>query len=326
MKQTLCSLEEPITKITFLDEFSSAAGENFLCPAGIDASEEMVLVADSCNHRVVALRRDKDYFQPFINRTDVDPPLYYPTDIAVDPSGTIWITDRWNHLVRGFTPDGAHITDIGGCGTRPLEFMEPWGIACAGQELYVADRGNHRVQVIGLRGEYINSFGQSGFSKQYYEGAGFKKGFVYEWWMGGVNRFNTLETRFHQQGYSIGTLDYPEGVALTSEGLIVVADKSNDRVQIFNKDGSTQATITPNTFEKHNFSRPRHATVGPGGEIMLAFEIDHRLMIIKGDNCSEVSFSEYTPRVTAAFISGNRLWIVNGRDHKLLLFGINSKD
>ncbi|MBI3265063.1 MAG: 6-bladed beta-propeller [Acidobacteria bacterium] len=77
-----------------------------------------------------------------------------PTDIAFDPQGNIFISDGYrNQSVAKFDKDGDWVKRIGkgNMGERgdlPGEFNTPHGIAAdAKGNIYVADRGNQRVQV-----------------------------------------------------------------------------------------------------------------------------------------------------------------------------------
>ena len=282
----------------------------------------MILAVDCCNHRILARSDGKDSFEVFVDSTDITPNLCYPTDITIDSGGSVWVTDRWNHIVRRFDRSGKHLMDIGGRGKGPCEFVEPWGIDCSQDEVFVADRGNHRFHIIKLSGEHTTCFGSNGFSKEYYEGAGFKKGFVYELWTAQSTRLSTIETKLQQQGYKIGSLNYPEGLAVGAEGEIIVVDKASDRVQVFNRIGEVMRTLTAE-FTDRGFSHPCHISLGRNGEFLIAFENDSRLLVVDGNTFHEISFSENTHRVTASLVVENRLWIVNSLDHELLEFEID---
>ncbi len=80
----------------------------------------------------------------------------YPSDIAVDAAGNLYIADTANHCIRQITPAGA-VTTLAGNGKPgnadgPLaeaQFRAPEGVAVDGQgNVYVADTGNHRIRKI----------------------------------------------------------------------------------------------------------------------------------------------------------------------------------
>lgn len=85
-----------------------------------------------------------------------------PTDIAWDPQGNIFIADGYTHsrLVK-YDKFGKFVKDIGTRGALPNQFNTPHGLQVdnAGN-VYVADRGNRRIQVFSndltLRAIYDN--------------------------------------------------------------------------------------------------------------------------------------------------------------------------
>ena len=116
-----------------------------------------------------------------------------------------------NHRVQVFNEsDRSYVATIGtgvsGVGTDETpQFDEPRDIAISGGKLYVADQGNHRVQVFNIN----------------------ESTHVYE---------ATIGTG--SSGSGDGELDRPVGIAI-SGGKIYVIDNGNDRVQVFSE--STRA-------------------------------------------------------------------------------------
>lgn len=84
---------------------------------------------------------------------------YKPTDVAIAPDGSIFVTDGYGQsLIHRYDPDGAYRQTIGWKGDGPGQFSCPHGICvdARGAEpvLLVADRANVRVQVLSLTGEH----------------------------------------------------------------------------------------------------------------------------------------------------------------------------
>ncbi len=79
----------------------------------------------------------------------------HPSGLAVDESGTIFITDLGNHSVRKISP-GGFVTTVAGDGQAGYAdggrsealFNSPEGICVRGRSLIVADTGNHRLREI----------------------------------------------------------------------------------------------------------------------------------------------------------------------------------
>jgi hypothetical protein len=109
-----------------------------------------------------------------------------PTGVAIGIDGNIWITDGHggpqvgpnkdnmfgsrggnNRLVE-FSPDGKFIKQLGGClGSEsylPLHFNDPHDIEIdhATGLIYIADRGNARIQVLDKDGNFVTQWTQFG--------------------------------------------------------------------------------------------------------------------------------------------------------------------
>jgi hypothetical protein len=103
-----------------------------------------------------------------------DPPnaLTEPTSVVVAPNGDIFIAeghggqspnappDTVSRISR-FTADGKFIRSFGKLGSGPGEFRLPHDLAMDAQgRLFVADRGNMRIQVLGQDGSFIAEWKQ----------------------------------------------------------------------------------------------------------------------------------------------------------------------
>jgi DNA-binding beta-propeller fold protein YncE len=71
-----------------------------------------------------------------------------PTDVAWDSDDNIYISDGYtNSRFVKLSKDGTWVKAIGTHGNGPDQFSTPHGIASDGQLVYVADRGNNRIQI-----------------------------------------------------------------------------------------------------------------------------------------------------------------------------------
>ena len=110
---------------------------------------------------VLGRRRESKFgLQPFPQAWDAPTPpardtiFNEPTDVAWDPQGNIFVSDGYRNMsVAKLDRNGACVKRIGRGntaerGTGPGEFNNPHGIAADAQgKIYVADRGNRRIQV-----------------------------------------------------------------------------------------------------------------------------------------------------------------------------------
>ena len=79
------------------------------------------------------------------------------TDVAWDPSGNVYISDGYiNSRVAKADKDGDWLVSWGERGNHPGEFHTPHSIAADAQgHIYVADRGNRRIQVFDGDGKLL---------------------------------------------------------------------------------------------------------------------------------------------------------------------------
>ncbi len=140
--------------------------------------------------------------------------MVWPHGIHVDHEGNVWIADGRGdeergvgHQVHKFSPDGELLMSLGQAGKAgkgQYIFNQPCDVLVAPNgDIFVADghspQGNNRVVKYNSKGEYIMEFG----------GDGAEFGEMYE----------------------------PHSLAMDSQGRLFVADRYNDRVQIFTQDG-----------------------------------------------------------------------------------------
>jgi streptogramin lyase len=88
------------------------------------------------------------------------PTLCGTTDLTFGPNGHLFISDGYgNARILEYTADGKRVRVWGSSGTGPGQFQIPHGIAFDGKGvLFVADRGNARVQRFDLEGRYLGEW------------------------------------------------------------------------------------------------------------------------------------------------------------------------
>lgn len=83
-------------------------------------------------------------------------PFHYPTNLAVAPDGSLYVSDGYgNARVHHFAADGRWLKSWGEPGAGPGQFHLPHGIAVDAQgTVYVADRENSRIQLFTPEGAF----------------------------------------------------------------------------------------------------------------------------------------------------------------------------
>ncbi len=91
-----------------------------------------------------------------------------PNDVAIAPNGDIFVADGHrpgvgNARVIKYTKDGKFIKQWGEHGSGPGQFEMPHGLAFDSKgRLFVADRGNNRIQIFDQEGTFIAEWKQFG--------------------------------------------------------------------------------------------------------------------------------------------------------------------
>ena len=90
-----------------------------------------------------------------------------PADVVVAVNGDIFVADghngNGNNRVVKFSGDGTYQKEWGGTGSEPGQFRTLHAIEIGPDgRLYVADRGNNRIQIFDLEGEFIDEWAQFG--------------------------------------------------------------------------------------------------------------------------------------------------------------------
>jgi hypothetical protein len=84
-----------------------------------------------------------------VDTEDENVAFNYPSDVAVDGTGNIYILDSGNARVQKFGPDGKYLATIGRKGQGPGEFVMPGNIAFDKDgNLVVSDSNQSRIHVI----------------------------------------------------------------------------------------------------------------------------------------------------------------------------------
>jgi sugar lactone lactonase YvrE len=136
----------------------------------------------------------------------------FPHGLFVDRDDNIWVTDGQGkdgkgHTVMKFSPDGKLLLTLGKPGVTgdgPDTFNAPSDVLVAPNgNIFIADGHggdtNARIVKLGSDGKFIKSWGKKGTGP--------------------------------------GEFSYPHGLAMDSAGRLLVADRENNRIQIFDQDG-----------------------------------------------------------------------------------------
>lgn len=165
-----------------------------------------------------------------------------PHGICGVPDGTLYLTDDLGHRVTQFSDDGTFIRNIGPAGiasSTGVDGFDYRSIACAGpynlptnvavakdNHLFITDGyGNARVHHFDAEGDLVQSWGESG---------------------SGIGQFNV-----------------PHGICVDQHDRVLVADRENSRIQIFDRQGTFLTSWT-------DVVRPCQIFAAENGEFFVA--------------------------------------------------------
>lgn len=129
--------------------------------------------------------------------------------LRVDPDGNVWATDMGHHMVFKFAPTGKLLLALGQVdkpGDGRGQFNKPTDVAFGPKgEVFVTDGyGNNRVVKLDRSGRFLAQWGTAG------KGA--------------------------------GEFDLPHSIVVDAKNRVIVGDRENDRIQVFDLNGRHLAT------------------------------------------------------------------------------------
>jgi DNA-binding beta-propeller fold protein YncE len=168
----------------------------------------------------------------------------FPHGLCLDHDDNVWVTDAdgregKGHQVVEFSPQGTVLMKLGKpgvAGNGPDTFNRPSGVVVAPNgEIFVADGhggdSNARVVKFSKDGRFLKAWGKKGSAP--------------------------------------GEFNEPHAIAMDSKGRVFVADRGNNRIQIFDQDGTFLEQWT-------QFSRPSGIFIDKNGTIYVPDNTSNR--------------------------------------------------
>ena len=115
-------------------------------------------MCDSDNHRVQVFRNEQ--FSYTFGQYGKEPGYFNPPrDLTLNSNeDQLFITDRDNHRVHVFTPNGQFLRTIGNFTDIPFKLQYPVGIYCTpDNHLLISSYGNHCVLVFEEDGRFVSA-------------------------------------------------------------------------------------------------------------------------------------------------------------------------
>jgi DNA-binding beta-propeller fold protein YncE len=145
----------------FLKEFGD---EGQFKPVDVVIMDSRLFITDTMHHMIHVLDKQTGESLLTFGEAGSEPgQLYHPTNIALSPDGTVYVSDTTNFRIQEFSADGDFIRAFGAPGTGPGTFSRPKGIAIDRENnIYVVDAAFENVQILHSDGGALMFFGGPG--------------------------------------------------------------------------------------------------------------------------------------------------------------------
>jgi sugar lactone lactonase YvrE len=213
----------------------------------------------------------------------------HPGDVAIDPSGNLWVIDENNNRIQKFNENGEFLAQYGSLGSGNGQFSRPTAIAIdAKGNILVTDAGNRRIQKLSPSGEFLSKFGSAGSGNGQFAGGGPEgiaidsKGNIYisDTYGGRVEKFNEVGEfikAIGSLGSAPGQLVEPTGIDIGPGGNLWVADWANNRVEVYGEAGEYVRQFGSAGTGNSQFQRPDALAIGPKGEVWVGDQNNGRI-------------------------------------------------
>jgi sugar lactone lactonase YvrE len=227
-----------------------------------------------------------------------DDEFRYPSGIAVDAAGNIYIADQFNHRVQKWMPgakQGITVAGGRGQGDAPDQLDYPMGVAVDKEgNLYVSDAANQRIQKFTPSNTYgitvAGGNGRGNKANQFNMPFGIcldADGNIYvadnynhriqKWGPGAAEGITVAGGK--QAGSKADQLRYPSSVKADVAGNLYIADAANDRIQLWMKGAVEGITVAGGKrgSAADQLYFPTDIAINENGDLFIADETNQRI-------------------------------------------------
>lgn len=168
------------------------------------------------------------------------------------------------------------IKSWGGKGDDRGHFNDPTGIAASGEEVFVADARNHRIQVFGPHGGFRRAFGDEVLARPMNLAIASDRLYVPDYFRDVVHVFS-LGGEYHGAIEADDGLNSPGGVAVFPDGSLLVADTYGQRIVHLETDGTVLKSWIGTGIGASEFNYPTDVAIAPDGGFYVADGYNDRI-------------------------------------------------
>jgi len=268
------------------------ADGQFYLPTGLvfDHDRDLLLVADSWNHRVQVFSCDDGSFvSKFGEKGNRRGQFKFPWSLAIDHDhDRILVTEYSNHRVQSWPlSDQSFLSCIGEQGSGDLEFDDPRGIAIDKHHhrIVIADTSNNRLVFLSsIDLSFLFSVAKQGSRPgEFYCPSGIAieddrhRIIVTDTYNHRVQVLSSIDGsflfEFGSQGRRPCQFDYPFGLCIDNQGRIIVADFGNHRLKSFTHEGHHISSFNCGSEQPSAIAFDEHRG-------LIGFTAGHRVHVI----------------------------------------------
>ena len=162
-----------------------------------------------------------------------------PDALTIDSKGNVWVADTGNSRIEEFNEKGEYVETVGTAGSGNGQLSHAEGVAVDSHgNVWVSDTYNHRLEVFTEKGVFSKVVTSSHLEEPEHLVIDAHGNVWVTDWRGGVDEFD-------QNGFWLNTftglgtnkLENPYGIALESNGNVLVLDAKHNRVESFTEKG-----------------------------------------------------------------------------------------
>ena len=271
---------------------------------------------------------------------DITGSFNQPTEVAVADNGQILVLDGANNRVAAFDEAGLPLYRFGKPGQGNGEFKNPVGLCLDRQQrIHVADTGNRRIQIFGLRGDYIREIDLSPWNARpvdvtvnddtgrlYVSDAANHQILCFD-------KDGRFDFAWGAYGKGPGEFKFPGMASIDAEGNLFAVDILNGRIQVFDSGGRNLRQVGTLGILPGQLFRPKGLAIDSRSRIFVADSYTGIIQVFDGNgglygilSRGPAEFLRLTTPIGMAFGKNGRFCVVQASLNTISVYQLSDTE